>query len=78
MSFIPVSKYLIGLALFGFLYWILDGLIIMFTETGIHTTGTTFNLMHALWTGSLLVYLIFGGWWVIRTYNEKNQYGGVM
>ena len=77
MSFIPVGRYLVGLAFFGFIYWLLDGILDVFIDEGVHVTGMTFDLMHALWTGSLLVYLIFGGWWVIRTYNEKNMYGGM-
>jgi len=77
MSFLPVGKYVVGLAFFGFIYWLLDGIMEAFIGESIHTAGTTFNLMHAMWTGSLLVYLVFGGWWVIRTYNEKNQFGGM-
>ena len=76
MSFIPVFKYILGLGLFGFLYWLLDNIMILFIDENIHTTGTTFNIIHALWTASLLVYLIFGGWQVIRQYNEQNNIHG--
>jgi len=76
MSFVPVSRYLIGLGMFGFLYWLLDGILTLFIDEGVHTAGAAFDLIHALWTGGLLIYIIFGGWYVIRTYNEKNQYGG--
>ena len=76
MNVIPVLKYLFGLAVFGFLYWILDGILTLFIAEGVHTSGTTWNIMHMFWTGSLIIYMIFGGWWVIRTYNEKTIYGG--
>lgn len=76
MSFIPIMRYLVGLAFFGFIYWILDGLLDLFINEGVHVTGTTFNIIHALWTAGLLVYMIFGGWWAIRTYNEQGQQQG--
>jgi len=77
MSFIPVTQYLIGLGVFGFMYWLLDGIMDMFIEVNVHTNGTTFNIIHAFFTGGLLVYVIFGGWWVIRKYNEKDTQGGM-
>ena len=76
MNVFPVIKYLLGLGVFGFFYWLLDGILSMFIEVGEHTVGTTFNIMHALWTGALLIYLIFGGWYTLRKYNERNPYGG--
>lgn len=71
MSFIPVVKYMIGLGIFGFTYWILGSILETIVDEGVHTAGITFNILHALWTGGLLVYLVFGGWWLIRRYDEK-------
>jgi hypothetical protein len=71
MSFIPVLQYCIGIAAFGFIYWILDGVMDEFLSVGVHKTGLTFELLFYFWAGALLVYLIFGGWWVIRRYVEK-------
>jgi hypothetical protein len=76
VSFLPVLKYGFGLGVFGFIYWLLDGILTLFIQESVHTTGTTFNILHALWTGGLLVYLVFGGWWLIRTYNEKQYQRG--
>ena len=77
MSFIPVFTYTIGIAVFGFVYWLLDGIMDSFRATGIHETGTIFDLLLYLWAGILIVYLVFGGWWVIRKYNEEEyMYGG--
>jgi len=70
MSFIPVVKYLVGLGVFGFAYWILNGIFDSIIAEDVHTAGASFNFIHMMWTGCLLIYLIFGGWWVIRTYNE--------
>jgi len=70
MSFIPVMSYIAGIAVFGFLYWILDG--IREAVQVYSSTGGVYDLMSYLWAGSLVVYLIFGGWYVVRLYNEQN------
>jgi hypothetical protein len=71
VSFLPVLKYGVGLAVFGLLYWLLNGILILIIDINIHTSGITFNILHALWTGGLLTYMVFGGWWLIRMYDEK-------
>jgi len=51
-----------------------------FIAAGVSETGLAYELALYLWAGVLIVYLIFGGYWVIRTYNE-DQYmrdGGMM
>ena len=79
MSFIPVLQYGIGIGFFGFIYWLLDAIMDEFVSLGIHENGDIYTLLMYMWTGVLLIYLIFGGWWVIRKYNE-NEYmqGGMM
>ena len=79
MSFIPVVMYLVGLMVFGFLYWLLDGLLNIFNGLGIADT-TTYNVLPTLmyfWYGIVVLYLIFGGIWVVRKYNEKEYSGGM-
>jgi len=77
-SVIPVLMYLTGLVVFGFAYWICDGLVQIFKDTNLAdtTTYTSFPLLLMVWTGIIVVYLIFGGIWVIRKYNEITQQGG--
>lgn len=58
------------MGVFGFIYWILDGILDDFIAAGVHETGTLYDLFLYGWAGALLIYLIFGGWWVIRKYNE--------
>jgi len=79
MSFVPVLQYSIGIAMFGFMYWLMDGVLDEFIAAGVHVTGLTYDLLMYMWVGMLLIYLIFGGWWVVRKYNEQ-QYmqGGLM
>jgi len=71
-----VMKYIIGLGAFGFTYWLLDGILDLFIAAGNYTTGDTFNILHMIWTGALLIYIIFGGWWLIGQYDEKQYMRG--
>jgi len=71
VSFIPVMGYIGGIFTFGFLYWLLDG--IRKDIQVVATTGDTYDLLLMMWGALLIVYLIFGGVWVIRKYNE-DQY----
>lgn len=73
MSFIPVMGYLMGLGVFGFTYWLMDGILDDFISVGVHETGNVWSFLQYGWWGLLVVYLIFGGIWVIKKYNE-NEY----
>ena len=76
MSFLPVMMYLTGLAVFGFIYWLLDGIEKIFVGLGIATTGNTYDLLLYFWLGIIIVYVLFGGIWLIRSYNERDNIGG--
>lgn len=76
MSFIPVLQYCFGLGVFGFVYWLLEGIRELIVDLGISETGSAFDLIMLLWAGVLIVYLIFGGIWVIRKYNEAEYREG--
>ena len=79
MSFVPVMGYLMGLGVFGFTYWLMDGILDDFIAVGVHETGNIWDFLQYGWVGLLIIYIIFGGIWVIKKYNE-NQYsaGGFM
>lgn len=77
MSFIPVMMYLVGLAVFGFIYWLLDGIEKIFVGLSIATSGNTYDFLKYLWLGIIVVYVLFGGIWLIRSYNEKENMGGI-
>ena len=77
MTFIHVFEYLSGLAVFGFLYWLLSGIrdeII----AGVTISGDIYDLYMYVWTGSIIIYLLFGGIWLARTYAELKEQGGIM
>ena len=72
---IPAIQYLVGIGVFGFVYWLLDGVISLFMDVGIHQTGSVLDFILYVWVGSLIIYLIFGGIWVVRKYNEAEYQG---
>lgn len=81
MSFVPVVIYLAGLAVFGFFYWLMDNIINVFRGMGIADTTTYPNVlptMMYIWYGITVLYLLLGGIWLIRTYNEKRNMRGML
>ena len=75
MSAIPVLQYVVGLGIFGFTYWLLDGILETVILAGVHKTGSIFDYLLYFWTGCIVLYIIFGGWWVVRKYNEAEYQG---
>lgn len=73
---IPVLIYLFGLGVFGFIRWIMDGILEQLEALGVHQTGPVYIFLNMVWTGALVVYLIFGGIWLIRKYDEREYIGG--
>jgi len=79
MSFLPVLEYVGGLAVFGFVYWIMDDILAEILDVGypLMVTGQVYNLYSYLWVAIIVIYLIFGGWWLVRKFNEQQyQQGG--
>ena len=70
--------YFIGLAVFGFLYWLLDGILTIFIDTGVAdtTTFTPWELMIYVWAGIVIVYLLFGGIWLVRSFQKATYEPG--
>ena len=77
MSFTHVVMYLIGLVVFGFLYWLLNGITDIMKSMSIHnaTDFTSYELVMFIWGGVVVVYLIFGGVWMIRSYQRAGTGG---
>lgn len=76
MSFVPTLKYMIGLAFFGFVYWLFNNIMDELKATGISETGNVYDLLMYFWGGIVIVYIVFGGWWLVRRYNEREHMGG--
>ena len=78
MSFIPVVLYLTGLFVFGFVSWLLDSLLAGFRAMNLHNTTTfgAWDILMYCWYAVFIIYLLFGGIWLIRTYNERQYQEG--
>jgi hypothetical protein len=69
LSFLKAVEYILGIGFFGFMYWLLDGIR---TEImPISERGNVYSLADYIWVASLIIYLIFGGIWVVRSYVEQ-------
>jgi len=77
MSALPVLGYVIGIGIFTIAGYFLNNIIEIFVDAGIHQGGTVFPLLQYIWTGVFIIFLIFGGVYVIRQYNEKQYQGGI-
>ena len=68
-GFVNVIMYFVGLAVFGFLYWLLDGIMDIMIGTGVAdtTTFSCYDFLLYIWAGIVLVYLVFGGIWLVRS-----------
>lgn len=79
-SFIPVVLYLLGLTVFGFITWMLDGILAIFVSLNLANTTSlgAYDILRFIWYGIVVIYLIFGGIWLIRTYNEYQYQQGMM
>lgn len=80
MSFVPVLQYGIGLAFFGFIYWLMNGILETIQDIGIHKDSGVYDFLIYLWMFILLIYVLGGGWWLIRKYDEREymQGGGMI
>lgn len=67
--------YFFGLGVFGFIYWLLNGILPSFMSISENTPIYTFAIW--LWHGSLVLYLVFGIFWLPRKIKEYNEYGGM-
>lgn len=76
-NFTNVLLYIIGIVVFGFLYWLLNGMLDIIKATGVADTSTftVYPFLLYVWSGIVIVYLVFGGIWLVRCF-EKTTTGG--
>jgi len=69
--------YLFGLGVFGFVYWILNGIRVEFQP--VSETGTIYDWANYMFNGAVIIYLIFGAFWFFRVLKEWQfeQQGGM-
>ena len=68
--------YIMGLALFGLVWGLLN---LMFSQlTAMKTAGDLLTIANVMWDGALVIYIIFGAFWLPRKIKELEHYGGRM
>ena len=71
MSFTAVTaalEYFIGFPIIGVVYWILNGILVSFRVLTVDSDLLQF--CNYMWYGSLVVYLVFGVFWLPRKLKE--------
>jgi len=72
-SILHVLDYLFGFAIFGLAYWVLNGILV---DIGvIAVEGIVYDYSNMIWTGSLVIYIIIGVFWLPSKIKEFK--GGV-
>jgi uncharacterized membrane protein YedE/YeeE len=73
-----VFLYIIGIVVFGLIYWLLNGIldIIKATNVADTTTFSSYDLMLYVWAGIVIVYVLFGGLWLIRSFQKRDYEPG--
>jgi hypothetical protein len=68
-----IFLYIIGLVVFGFIYWLLDNMMTLFKAANVAdtTTFSCWTLLICVWAGIVIVYVIFGGLWLIRSFQSQ-------
>ena len=60
--------YIFGLGVFGFMYWLLNGILVEIQP--VSESGSLYDFTIWLWGGSLVLYLVFGALWLPRKLKE--------
>ena len=63
-----VFDYMFGLGIFGLTYWLLNGILVEFRS--VSSPGDVYDWGNYVWWGSLVVYLVFGAFWLPRKLKE--------
>jgi hypothetical protein len=73
-SAVYVFEYLFGLFIFGLVYWIMDAILRGIAPISVQ--DNTYLLAMMLWAGILLVYLVFGIYYLIIRIKTWNFFRG--
>lgn len=76
MSFVPAFQYIIGIGVFGFFGWLLNGIKDIIMDTHIYEEWSALTFLRYIWLGMFIIYLVFGGWWLVRKYTEEEYVRG--
>jgi len=69
--------YIFGLGIVGFI-WAVMNLVIEGVDNGISNTGDVYTLALGIWNVILVLYLLFGAFWLFRVVKEwQYEQGGL-
>jgi len=70
-----VFLYLIAFPVFGFIYWLLDNIMNVMEATNIAdtTSFTVWDFLMFVWYGIVVVYVIFGGIWLVKSFSSQEM-----
>ena len=57
-------EYLIGIPIFGLVYWVLDGILPTFST--VSTQGTVYNFAWYMLDATIVIYILFGMFYFYR------------
>lgn len=63
-----VADYMLGIAVFGFVYWVFNGILPEFGAISVQ--DDIYTLAWYLWHGTLVIYLVFGAFWFFNALKE--------
>lgn len=64
-SVIYAMEYLLGLAMFGLVYWLLDGILPEFAFVSVQDTA--YNFAWYMWDAAIIIYILFGMFYFYRS-----------
>ena len=76
--YLLIIMYLIGFPVFGMIYWLLDNILTIIIPMNFQDTTnfmSTFELVRYIWAGIVIVYLLFGGIWMMRVFTQDTMPG---
>jgi len=65
---IYVFDYIFGIPIFGFMWWLLNGILVEIKV--VSATGDVLTLANYFWTAALIIYILFGAFWLPRKIKE--------
>ena len=66
-------EYLFSIPIFGLIFYILNKILVGIAP--IATPGVLTDLADHLWIIAVIIYIIFGIFWLPRKINERNEWG---
>jgi len=69
-----VFDYMVGLGLFGIAFYLLNGIIVEIRAVA--PSGDLLLFANFVWRGSLVIYLVFGAFWLPNKIKEWEHFNG--